>query len=50
MSAQLSGSQLWDANNTVRRQQIDLKYLQQFTGKTAMGSKIQQHLASRKSL
>ena len=45
----LSGNELWDAKNTIRRMQNDLRYLQQLTGKTALGSKIQQHISSRKN-
>ena len=35
-----SGNELYQYKNTVRRQQNDIKYLEQFTGKTAAGLKI----------
>lgn len=35
-----SGNELYEYKNTVRRQQNDIRYLEQFTGKTATGLKI----------
>ena len=35
-----SGNELYQYKNTVRRQQNDIRYLEQFTGKTATGLKI----------
>ena len=36
----ISGSELWDCKNTIKRLQNDIRYLQQFTGKTTLGLRV----------
>ena len=36
----ISGSELWDCKNNIKRLQNDIRYLQQFTGKNMYGLRV----------